>query len=195
MRGRPASPLLVIAALAGAAPALAATPQPGPAAPAAGPTMMIVEFPRGVAVIGLPARCPGSTEEDSANDICFAELYEGRAIVVRHLIGPRIRRHERVRLTAHARRWQGGTRMLVVTWPFDDRGTTGHFATWWHLPEADGDFCVAAGDLAEWGDGPVTRQFARGYRRRFHAHGYLERADFRCIRGERSGAPSRADDL
>jgi hypothetical protein len=188
MRGRIASLFLAFAALLWAAP-VPAQPQPS----SAGPTMMIVEFPRGVPVIGLPARCPGSTEEDSAHDICFAELYEGRAIVVRHLLGPRLRRHERVRLTAHAQRWRGGTRMLVVTRPFDDRGTTGHFAFWWHLPEVDGDFCVAAGDLALWGDGPVTRQFARGYRRRFSAHGYLERADFRCIRGERAGAPSRAD--
>jgi hypothetical protein len=82
--------------------------------------------------------------------------------------------------------------MLVVTRPFDDRGTTGHFAVWWHLPEADGDFCVAAETVAEWGDGPVTRQFARGYRRRFRAHGYREPADFRCVRGEDAGAPSAA---
>jgi hypothetical protein len=159
------------------------------------PTIMIVEFPRGVPVIGLPARCPGSTEEEALeNDICIAELYEGRAVVVRHLLGPRIRRHEPVRLTAHARRWPGGTRMLVVTRPFEDRGRTGQFAFWWHLPEADGDFCVAAETLAEWSGGPVSRQFARGYRRRFRANGYLEPADFRCIRGENAAAPARATD-
>lgn len=162
----------------------------GPAPPPE-PTMMIVEFPRGVPVIGLPARCPGSTGEESEQDICIAELYEGRAVLVRHLLGPRIRRHERVRLTAHARRWRAGTRMLVATQPFDDRGTTGHFAFWWHMPEADGDFCISARNLAEWGDGPVTRVLARGYWRRFRAFGYLESADFRCIRGESASVPDR----
>ena len=74
--------------------------------------------------------------------------------------------------------------MLVVTRPFTDRGTSGNFALWWRLPEEDGDFCVEARQLADWDDGPVTRQFLAGYRRRFQASGYLERSDFRCIRGQ-----------
>jgi hypothetical protein len=179
--------------IAGAAQSGAAAATPSPA-PAVEPTMMIVEFPQGVPVIGVPARCPGATDDDSEEDICIAELYEGRAIVARHLSGPRITRHERVRLTAHARRWPGGTRMLVVTRPFNDRGTTGQFAFWWHLPEPDGDFCVGAETLTQWADGPVSRRFARGYRRHFRPDGYLERADFRCIRSESTNVPARATD-
>lgn len=186
MGGRFAWPFLALAALPCAAPAATQGP-----APATEPTVMIVEFPRGVPMIGFPRRCPGSTEDEPLDEICLAEMYEGRGLVVRHLSGPHIRRHDRVRLTAHARRWPGGTRMLVATRPFDDRGTTGHFAFWWHLPEPDGDFCIGAQNLAEWGDGPVTRVLARGYRRRFRAFGYLERADFRCIRGESASAPDR----
>jgi hypothetical protein len=169
--------LLLALALQGAAGAAA----PGPVAE---PTMMIVEFTRGAPMIGFPRRCPGSTEEVPPEDeICLAELYQGRVRVVRHLSGPRLGRHGLVRLTAHARHWRPGTRMIVATHPFADQGTTGQFAFWWDLPRDDEDYCVAAGELARWGDGPVSRQFAYGSRRRFWAPYHVEPAEFRCIEG------------
>jgi hypothetical protein len=147
------------------------------------PTLMIVEFPRGTRFIGFPKHCPGSTDDTEDDEVCLAELYEGPAFVVRHLSGPPVRRGERLRLTAHSRNWPAGTRMLVLTRPFDDQGTTGNFAIWWQLPDEDDNYCQTTESLAEWGDDPVTRQFAQGYRRRFRPDGYLERADFRCIEG------------
>lgn len=161
---------------------------PGPA-PATEPTLMVVEFPRGAPYIGEPRRCPGTPPDESdpgdGNDICLAELYQGRADVVLHLAGPRTEAHPLVRLTAHARRWGPGTRMLVVTRPFEDAGTVGRFAPWWLLPEEDGDYCLSVEELARAGDNPVTRQFATGYRRHFRARGYSESTDFRCLHGWR----------
>jgi len=181
-----AAALLLALAFQGSAGAVAQSP-----APAAEATVMIVEFPRGARFIGFPRRCPGSTEDDPDEGTCLAELYEGRAIVVRHLSGPRVGRRARLRLTAHARNWRPGTRMLVATWPFNDQGTTGNFAFWWEVPEANGDYCMTTENLSDWGDNPVTRQFARGYRLRFQPWGYSERAEFRCIRGWRQSVPSR----
>lgn len=155
-----------------------------PSSAPAEPTMMIVEFPRGAPMIGFPRRCPGSTEEVPPEDeICHAELYQGQVRVVRHLSGPRIGRPGLVRLTAHARNWRPGTRMLVVSRPFEDRGTTGQFAFWWDLPKDEQDFCIAVEDLARWSDGPVTRQFAYGARRRFWPAHYSGPTEFRCISG------------
>ncbi len=171
--------LLLALALQGGAGAAAPAP-----APATEPTMMIVEFTRGAPMIGFPRRCPGSTEEvPPENEICLAELYQGRVRVVRHLSGPRLGRHALVRLTAHARGWRPGTRMIVATRPFEDQGTTGQFAIWWDLPKDDRDYCLATEDLANWGDGPVSRLFAYGTRRRFWAPHHVEPAEFRCIAG------------
>lgn len=159
---------------------------PGPAL-AAEPTIMVVEFPRGAPFIGFPQRCPGASDDEpqDGQSICLAETYQGRADVVLHVAGPRAGPHPLVRLTAHARRWRPGTRMLVVTRPFEDQGTVGNFAAWWHLPEEDGDYCLSVEALARGDDNPVTRQFASGYRRHFRASGYLERFDFRCLHGWR----------
>jgi hypothetical protein len=159
---------------------------PAPAA-LSEPTIMVVEFPRGAPYVGLPRRCPGTPADEPTreDDICLAELYQGRTDVVLHLAGPRAGPHPLIRLTAHARRWRPGTRMLVATQPFEDQGTVGNFAIWWHLPEEDGDFCLEAEDLPTWGDNPVTRLFATGYRRHFRASGYLESFDFRCLHGWR----------
>lgn len=165
--------------------ALALQAGPGAVPPSSDPTIMIVEFPRGAPVIGLPARCPGSTEEVPPEDeICLAELYQGPAVLIRHLSGPRVGRRSVVRLTAHARRWREGTRMLVVTRPFEDRVTSGNFALWWRLPEENGDYCMVAEDIARDGDNVVTRQFAAGYRQRFRGRGSRDPADFHCLRGQ-----------
>lgn len=177
-----ALPLLVLA-LQGGTEAMAQIIEPAPE-----PTLMIVEFPSGAPVIGLPARCPGAPPDEPANEsICLAELYQGPVRVVRHLSGPRLGRGLLVRLTAHARRWRPGTRMIVATRPFEDQGTAGQFAIWWLSPEADGDFCLAEEDLAQGGDPVLIQAFGQGYRRNFRPSGYVERADFRCIRGERRG--------
>jgi hypothetical protein len=151
--------------------------------PVSEPTLMIVEFPRGARFIGFPRRCPGSTEDVKDDEICLAELYEGRARIVRHLSGPPVRWGERLRLTAHARNWPAGTTMMVLTRPFDDHGTTGNFAFWWDLPNDGDNYCLTTESLADWGDDPVSRQFAKGYRRRFRPDFYVERTDFRCIKG------------
>jgi hypothetical protein len=165
---------------------LAATMAPGQAVgaqTASEPTIMIVEFPRGARFIGFPRRCPGSTEEVLPEDeLCLAELYEGWARVVRHLSGPRVTGRQRLRLTGHARRWGSGTRMLVLTWPFDDRGTRGNFAAWWDEPAQGDDYCMPVEDMNRAGDNAITRLFSQGYARRFQPFGYL-RTDFRCIRG------------
>jgi len=145
--------------------------------------MMIVEFPRGARFVGFPRRCPGATEDDGADDICLAELYQGWARVVRHLSGPQVARRALLRLTAHARRWPEGTRMLVATRPFEDQGVSGNFALWWDLPLDGDDYCMTVNDMARSGDNEITRVFARGGARRFHPIDYSDRADFRCIRG------------
>jgi hypothetical protein len=146
-------------------------------------TVMIVEFVKGARYIGLPRRCPGSTGEvDPDEEICFAELYEGPVRIVRHLVGPRVRRGTHVRLIAHSRRWPKGTRMLVATVPFRNGQASGAFAYWWDTPEVNGDFCYETAKLPESPDEPVTRAFAAGYGRRFKALRYTEKADFRCIR-------------
>ena len=174
---------LLVLALQGGAEAMARTPEPAPE-----PTLMIVEFTSGAPMIGFPAHCPGAPPDEPASEsICLAEVYQGPVRVVRHLSGPRLGRRSLVRLTAHARRWRAGTRMIVATRPFEDQGTTGQFAVWWQSPEADGDFCMTEEDLAQGGDPVLVRAFGQGYGRRFRARGYIERADFRCIRGERRG--------
>lgn len=156
------------------------------AAQAAEPTIMVVEFTRGASYIGVPRRCPGSTsdEPDNEGDLCMAELYQGHAVVVRHLSGPRLRR-PLVRVTGHALRWTSGTRILVVTRPFEDAGTRGNFALWWHPPEEDGDYCLEAEGLARNASSALARAFATGYRRHFRAFGYVEPVDFRCVHGWR----------
>ena len=176
---RLAAALMIALALQGNA----ATAQAQAAAPAPEPSLMIVEFPFGAKFIGFPKRCPGSTEEDSDDDICIAELYEGPAQTVRHISGPPIRRRVRLRLTAHARNWPAGTRMMVLTIPFNDKGKTGNFAYWWDLPTDGVDYCMDTETLARWGDDPVSRAFAKGYQRRFRPDFYVERTDFRCIKG------------
>lgn len=147
------------------------------------PTLMVVEFPRGAKFIGFPRVCPGSTEEDSERDLCLAELYEGWATRVRHISGPRLPLRSRLRLTAHARNWLPGTRMLVAVLPFQDEAVTGQFAYWWDQPAAGDDYCQAIEDLQTWPESPIRAAFMRGYQRRFRPDDYLERADFRCIRG------------
>ena len=122
---------LLVLALQGGAEAMARNTEPAPE-----PTLMIVEFTQGAPMIGFPRGC-GDSDDGS---ICLAEVYQGPVRVVRHLSGPRLGRRSLVRLTAHARRWRPGTRMLVATRPFEDQGTTGQFAIWWRSPEADGDF-------------------------------------------------------
>jgi hypothetical protein len=146
------------------------------------PTVMVVEFPRGARFVGFPSRCPGATDDQEA-EMCLAELYEGGAINIRHVAGPRIEHRFRLRLTAHARSWPPGTRMLVAVLPFEDRGVTGRFAYWWDLPAAGDAFCQTVEDLQRWPDGAVRQAFMRGFRRRFRPAGYVETADFRCIRG------------
>lgn len=146
------------------------------------PTMMIIEFPQGAPMIGFPRRCPDAPDDESEGEaICMAELYQGRAEVIRHLSGPPTNR-ELVRLTAHARRWLPGLRMLVAAVPFHDGDVSGLFAYWWHLPEANGDFCLAGESLQRLDESPIRRAFVAGYHRRFRARGHLEAVDFRCIR-------------
>jgi hypothetical protein len=160
--------------------ALAFQGQPGSEAqaqaPAPEPTIMIVEFPRGARLIGVPQHC------DTGGTLCFAELYEGQAEIVRHLSGPPVGRNARLRWTALARRWPAGMRMLVATRPFEDQGVTGNFALWWDLPADGDDYCMTTEDMARSGDNEITRRFANGYARRFRPRGYSQRAEFRCIR-------------
>jgi hypothetical protein len=171
---------LVAAAAALASAGAAETPPPRE------PTVMIVEFPRGAPFLGFPARCPGSPPDaDPAEEICLAELYQGRIRVVRHISGPRVAMGTRLRLTAHARNWPHGMRMMVATVPFNDNGTRGQFAFWWETPEENGDYCHGEAHLAEWDDGPVRRAFLRGYRRHFRPWMYAEATDTRCIPGGR----------
>ncbi len=150
------------------------------------PTLMVVELPRGARFIGFPRRCPGDTEEEpegSEESLCLAELYEGWATRVRHVSGPRLAYRSRLRLTAHAKSWPPGTRLLVAVLPFQDQGVSGRFAYWWDPPAAGDDYCQAIGDLRSWPDNAIRQAFTRGYHKRFRPHGYLEATDFRCIRG------------
>lgn len=73
--------------------------------------------------------------------------------------------------------------MMVLTIPFNDQGKTGNFAYWWDLPTDGEDYCMDAETLTRWSDDPVGRAFAKGYQRRFRPDHYVERTDFRCIRG------------
>lgn len=148
------------------------------------PTIAIVELPRGLAFAGFPRVCPGDTAEiDPEEGLCIAELYQGDSRVVRRLSGPQLPRRGVLRLTSHGNRWGDGSRLLVILYPFEDRGVAGLFAPWWHQAEENGEFCLETSMLArpEWA--MVARAFKRGRTRRFRADGYVERAEFRCVGG------------
>ena len=146
------------------------------------PTVMIVELPAGARYVGLPKVCPGDDETtDTSESICTAELYEGRAQVIRHISGPRARSGLRLRFTSHALRTRRPLALLVVTVPFEDAGVSGNFAPWWLLPEEDGSYCLELTDVERMEDGPVRRAFEAGRPRRFRAQGNVAKADFRCL--------------
>lgn len=182
--------IAVFAALPTSAAAAEAPAQPPPE-----PSIAIVEFPAGAPVIGLPARCPGEPatpeedEEAGGEVICLAGLYQGRVLVNRHLSGPRIPPGTRVRLTAHARHWRRGQRLLVALIPFRDGKVSGLFAYYWATPLDASLYCASVADLARWGDNPVSRVYAAGVRQRFRPRRWDERTDFRCIREWRKPFP------
>ena len=150
--------------------------------PAPETTVMIVELRRGAHYVGLPRVCPGATgNETEGEGLCLAELYEGWASRVRHLSGPRLDQRVRLRMTAHARTWPPGTRLLVTTIPFRDGEVTGQFALWWHLPDVDGHYCMSNEDLEEWEDSPTRRVFLQGRRHHFRPPHWDRARDFHCI--------------
>lgn len=126
-------------------------------------TAMIVELTAPARVVGLPRCCSDSDCTQSAEDeICFAELYQGSARVVRHLSGPPTERRVLLRLTAHARRWTSGQRFLVYGEPFTDQATNGWFASYWIQPDRRGRFCVGTNELARTEYAPLRPAFAQG---------------------------------
>jgi hypothetical protein len=157
----------VIGALLSAATAMlvsAQTPAPTPAPPPER-TAMIVELAAPARVVGLPRCCPGSDCTRPAEDeICFAELYQGWALVVRHLSGPRTERRILLRMTAHARRWNTRQRFMVHGGPFTDQATNGWFASYWILPDSRGRFCHLEDDVIEWADSGMRQVFLNGRR-------------------------------
>jgi len=152
--------------------------------PAAGFTVMIVELPQGTRFIGVPARCAGvDPDEDPAEIICFAELYQGPARVVRHIAGPRVTGRRLLRLIAHHMPRKPETQLLVATRPFEDKGTRGDFAAWWSRPAENGDYCEARESVAEWPDSTLKEAFLKARKRRFRPPGEPQTTEFLCIRG------------
>ena len=161
MRGavRSIGPLLIVAAIA--APAVRAEET-------AGASTLLVQVTRPAKFIGFPAVCPGSsTEEDPADSICVAGLYEARVKVLRHLGGAPTGRRLTIRFTAHSFHavWQKDVRFLLVASPFDDKGATGHFASRWDWENEMGLFCVEqeAAEKEDWE--PLKQLYGQGKKR------------------------------
>lgn len=168
---------LLLLAAAGASPSAATDP-----AAFSEPGVMIVEYRRQARMVGFPAVCPGDPPNLPPDDgLCMAELYEGPARVIRHLAGPPARLPGPLRLTAHARRWPAGTRLLVIARPFEDGGVKGTFAFWWQQPGRDGDFCLGKQQIERLPEGPLRSVFLQENRRRFQADA-KDDGDF-CIPG------------
>lgn len=94
--------------------------------------------------VGPPAVCPGSSpQDDPTRVICTASLYQARVSLARLLGDEEIERRFTLRFTASAEwiNWVRGTKALVATRPFEDKGTEGHFAYWWNWENQEGRFC------------------------------------------------------
>lgn len=118
------------------------------------PALMFVEFRQPAKFIGFPKICPGSSPDENPDEvICPAELYQGPAMRLRHLSGPKTPRNMRLRTTAHSAHvyLRPGNLLLVAARPFDDQGTRGIFAHWWTMADEKGRFCLPENDLAELG--------------------------------------------
>lgn len=153
-----ASLSLIMAALA--SPALAQSGEPQPSDTIS--TAVLVELSEHARQIGYPAVCPGSSpDEDQSEMLCFAELYEVRARVIRNLGGAELPYRVTIRFTAHSFHavWRKQRRMLLIVAPFDDKGRKGHFAHYWDWQDESGRFCQAATDIARWQDSPIKRLY------------------------------------
>lgn len=146
------------------------------------PSIMIVEFERPARYIGEPQVCPGaSPDDDPAEVLCMASLYQERARVLRHLAGPRLPARIRLRTTTHSfvGLLRPGNAIVVEVTPFNDNGTEGYFASWWQSEDEWGRICLDEDTIAELG---VERQFRSGRRQGWHDPTSGETSWSRCIR-------------
>ena len=107
-------------------------------------SFVLVRLSGDAKMIGYPAVCPGtSPQEDQSQILCMAELYEAPVRVIRHLGGPRTDRALTIRFTAHSfyAVWRKDVRFLLSVVPFEDKGSTGHFAWQWDWENENGEFC------------------------------------------------------
>jgi hypothetical protein len=132
------------------------------------PSALLVEVTSPAKFIGFPAVCPGSAPEENQEDLlCFAELYEAKVKVLRHLGGAPTERRLTIRFMAHSFHavWQKDVRFLLVTRPFEDKGAKGHFASYWDWENDMGLFCVGQEAAATEDWEPLKRLYARGKKR------------------------------
>lgn len=132
-------------------------------APAKGePSTILVELLGDAKMIGYPAVCPGSSPDESQDDIiCMAELYEAPARVLRHIGGDKTPRRLNIRFTAHSFHavWDKRVRFLLVVAPFEDKGRSGHFAHYWDWENEHGLFCQSTDMVERIGDSYVQRLY------------------------------------
>lgn len=115
------------------------------------PSTLLVRIVKPAKYIGEPAVCPGtSPEEDQTGSLCMAELYEAQARVLRRLGGADTPSRLTIRFTAHSFHavWRKDVRFIVVVTPFEDKGSSGHFAQRWEWENAAGMFCADRESLA-----------------------------------------------
>jgi hypothetical protein len=127
------------------------------------PSSLLVEVTSPAEFIGFPTVCPGTSPDENQEEIiCMAELYEARVKVLRHLGGATTKRRLTIRFTAHSFSavWQRKVRFLIVAAPFEDKGSTGHFALDWDWEDKNGLFCRDEDDALQEDNLPLKRLYA-----------------------------------
>jgi hypothetical protein len=156
------------------------------------PSTLLVRVTKAAKMIGYPAVCPGSSEDENQDEIiCMAELYEARVHVLNNLGGPQTERDLTIRFTAHSFHvvWQKDVRFLLVVSPFEDNGATGYFAFRWDWDDEQGQFCEELDYVNSAEIEPIKRAFALG---KVHIIGkdndhYTQGSKLICITGHEKG--------
>ncbi len=129
------------------------------------PSTLLVRVTKTAKMIGYPAVCPGSSEAENQDGvICMAELYAARVHVLNNLDGPVTQRDLTIRFTAHSFHvvWHKDVRFLLTVSPFEDKGATGHFASYWIWENENGQFCRDSDAVLKEDWEPLKRAFSAG---------------------------------
>jgi hypothetical protein len=156
------------------------------------PSTLLVSVTKAAKMIGYPAVCPGSSEDENQDEIiCMAELYEARVHVLNNLGGPQTERDLTIRFTAHSFHavWQKDVRFFLVVSRFEDKGATGYFAFRWDWEDEQGQFCEEPNYVNSEEIEPIKRAFVLGKVRiigKDNDH-YTQGSKLICITGHEKG--------